>query len=85
MDLAGGVYPDPSVTALVPNLTPGGELSAWTEEQFITTIRTGVTPSGHEINKELMPLEEINKLTDDELKAIFAYLKTLPALPQNTK
>lgn len=85
MDLAGGAFPDPSVTVLVPNLTPGGELSAWTEEQFITTIRTGVTPSGHEINKELMPLEEINQLTDDELKAIFAYLKTLPALPQNTE
>ncbi len=85
MDLAGGAYPDPSVTALVPNLTPGGELAGWTEEQFITTLRTGVTPSGHEINPELMPLEEAGQLTDDELKAIFLYLQSLPALEQGAE
>src|SRR6266542_2157578 len=29
------------------NLTPGGEVGFWSEEQFIATMRTGVTPGGH--------------------------------------
>lgn len=81
-DLAGGKYADPTFDILVPNLTPGGELGSWTEEQFIQTLRTGVTPSGHELKSNIMPLDEINNLTDDELKAIFLYLQSLPALEQ---
>ena len=83
-DLAGGPYPDPSIVYTVPNLTPGGELGFWTEEQFIQTLRTGVAPSGHVLNKEIMPLDEIKNLTDDELTAIWLYLQSLPALPQRT-
>jgi mono/diheme cytochrome c family protein len=81
-ELAGGSYPDPAVTAPVPNLTPGGELGAWTEAQFITTMRTGVTPFGYQINRKLMPVEEVGALTDDELKAIWLYLTSLPRMLQ---
>lgn len=81
-ELAGGSYPDPAVTAPVPNLTPGGELGAWTEAQFVTTMRTGVTPFGYQINRKLMPVEEVGALTDDELKAIWLYLTSLPKLQQ---
>lgn len=84
-DLAGGPYPDPSVVYTVPNLTPGGDLGSWTAEGFIQTIRTGVTPSGRGLNSNLMPLGEINNLTDDELRAIWLYLQSLPALPQRTE
>jgi len=76
-ELAGGSYPDPAVTQPVPNLTPGGELGAWTEEQFITIMRTGGA-----LNPKLMPVKEIGKLSDDELKAIFMYLHSLPAMEQ---
>jgi len=76
-ELAGGSYPDPAVTLPVPNLTPGGELGAWTEEQFITIMRTGGA-----LNPKLMPVKEVGKLTDDELKAIFMYLQSLPAMEQ---
>lgn len=76
-ELAGGSYPDPAVTQPVPNLTPGGELGAWTEEQFIQVMRTGGA-----LNPELMPVKEIGKLTDDELKAIFMYLHSLPTMEQ---
>lgn len=79
-ELAGGSYPDPAVTMPVPNLTPGGELSAWTEEQFITIMRTGGA-----LNPELMPVKEIGKLNDDELKAVFMYLQSLPAMKQAVK
>ncbi|MBL7944172.1 MAG: c-type cytochrome [Flavobacteriales bacterium] len=82
MELAGGPYPDPSVTYTVPNLTPGGNLNTWTEEQFIQTIRTQMTPDGRGLNPSLMPFEEVNRLSDDELKAIWLYLRSLPSLEQ---
>ena len=84
-ELAGGPFPDPSVTILSPNLTPGGELAAWSAEDFIAAMRTGVTPSGHELNPEYMPWKEISIATDDELNAIFLYLQSLPKLEQETK
>ncbi|MGZ9223126.1 MAG: c-type cytochrome, partial [Anaerolineales bacterium] len=84
-ELAGGPFPDPSVTKISPNLTPGGELSAWSEDDFFTAIRSGVTPSGHQLNPDLMPIKEVGNLTDDELKAIWLYLQSLPKLPQYTE
>ena len=66
---------------LAPNLTPGGELRAWSEEQFITTLRTGVTPNGNQL-KSVMPWKYFGQMTDDELKAVWMYLQSLPALPQ---
>jgi mono/diheme cytochrome c family protein len=66
---------------LTPNLTPGGELRFWSEEDFITTMRTGVTPSGHQL-KDVMPWKYFGQMTDDELKAVWMYLQSLPALPQ---
>ena len=63
------------------NLTRGGEVGFWTEEQFITTLRTGVTPGGHQLN-DFMPWEYFGEMTDDELKAVWMYLQSLPALPQ---
>ena len=47
-------------------------------------MRTGVTPEGRGLNSNVMPLDEINNLTDDELTAIWLYLQSLPALPQRT-
>lgn len=77
-ELAGGSYPDPAVTQPVPNLTRGGELASWKEAQFIQTVRTGITPSGHTINAELMPVKQIGSLTDAELRAMWMYLQSLP-------
>ncbi len=66
---------------LAPNLTLGGELAHWSEEDFIETLRTGVTPSGHQL-KEVMPWKYFGQMTDDELKAVWLYLQSLPPLPQ---
>ena len=63
------------------NLTPGGEAGHWTEEQFITTMHTGMKPDGHPL-KEFMPWKYFGQMTDDELKAVWMYLQSLPALPQ---
>jgi mono/diheme cytochrome c family protein len=84
-NLNGGPFPDPTITLISPNLTPGGELAFWTEDDFINTIRTGVKPSGHGLNPKLMPWEEYRNLHDYELQAIWLYLQSLPKLPQYTE
>lgn len=79
-NLAGGeVGPD---DPFAPNLTPGGELVGWTEEDFFTLIRTGVHPSGRKIDP-LMPWQSFRNMTDTELRAIWVYLQGLPALQTN--
>jgi mono/diheme cytochrome c family protein len=77
--LSGGKSPDPSAIN-APNLTPGGELIAWTEADFIKAIRTGVALSGHELDPKQMPWEHYKNFSDDELKAVWSYLQSLPKL-----
>jgi len=84
-ELAGGPFPDPTITKISPNLTPGGEPGFWTEEQFINTIRTGETPNGHQLDPELMPWKDYRQFYDDELKAVWLYLQSLPKLDQYTE
>lgn len=61
------------------NLTPGGELVGWTFEDFLTAMRTGVTPSGRQLDDQWMPYETLfGDMTDDEWEAIWLYLQTLP-------
>jgi mono/diheme cytochrome c family protein len=81
-NLAGGeVGPD---DPFAPNLTPGGELVGWAEEDFFTLIRTGVHPSGRTIDP-VMPWQSFKNMTDTELRAIWVYLQGLPALQTNEK
>lgn len=84
-EMNGGPFPNPMETKISPNLTPGGELAFWTEEQFINTMRTGTTPSGYELDPVFMPWKDYGKMYDDELKAIFLYLQSIPSLPQYTE
>jgi mono/diheme cytochrome c family protein len=60
------------------NLTPGGELAGWTQQDFMRTLRTGVTPAGKELNAVDMPWKSIGQMTDAELTAIWLYLQSLP-------
>jgi mono/diheme cytochrome c family protein len=62
------------------NLTPHKEngLGAWTEQQFIETLRTGRhLGRGREILPP-MPWTAYKNVTDPDIKAIFAYLRSLP-------
>jgi mono/diheme cytochrome c family protein len=49
----------------------------WTLEGFVSTMRTGIDPSGHHLGKA-MPWEPIGKMDDEELAAMYAYLAALP-------
>jgi len=79
--LNGNKFPDPTKNIITPNLTPGGDLQTWTEEDFINTIRTGVTPHGHQLTDD-MPWKDFRNMTDDELKAIWTYLQSIPPMDQ---
>ncbi len=64
------------------NLTPDKEtgLGKWTEQTFVDTIRSGrVMGKGRPILPP-MPYEAMRNSTDDDLKAIFAYLATIPVI-----
>ena len=77
--LSGGKSADPSAIN-APNLTPGGELVAWEEADFIKAIREGEAKSGHKLDPAQMPWEHYKFFSDDELKALWAYLQSLPKL-----
>jgi mono/diheme cytochrome c family protein len=49
----------------------------WKLAEFIATMRTGVDPNGHELNKE-MPWQPIGRMSDEELGAVYEYLTHLP-------
>ena len=64
------------------NLTPDKEtgLVNWTEEQFIQTLRTGKRLGIGRPILPPMPWTMIGSATDEDLKSIFAYLQSLPAV-----
>jgi mono/diheme cytochrome c family protein len=52
-------------------------VKGWKLEEFITTMRTGVDPNGHELGKQ-MPWRPIGRMGDEELAAVYQYLTHLP-------
>jgi mono/diheme cytochrome c family protein len=53
-------------------------VKGWKVDEFIVALRTGVDPYGHRIDSSVMPWRAIGKMDDEELAAIYAYLKRLP-------
>jgi mono/diheme cytochrome c family protein len=59
------------------NLTPTG-IGTWTEADFFRAFREGKRPGNTVINP-FMPWKTMGGMTDGELRAIYLYLKTVPA------
>ena len=63
---------------LTPEINTG--MGIWTEDMFLKAMRTGKhMGAGREILPP-MPWQSLGSLTDDDLKAVFAYLKSIPAI-----
>jgi mono/diheme cytochrome c family protein len=84
--LAGGLRhrskANPTVEFVTPNLTPDratGRISNWTEEIFVARFRTGKGPTGSP-----MPWESFSRMTDDDLRAIDRYLRSVPPVHNDT-
>jgi len=79
--LAGMAKPPKGFPANPANLTPDPEtgIGRWSEEDFVKAIRTGVRPDGSRIHP-FMPWRENARMSDDDLRAIYRYLRTLPPI-----
>ena len=62
-----------------PNITRGGDLATWSQDDFATAVRTGITPGGRPLSTE-MPWRSYAEMTDDEIAALWAHLQSMPAL-----
>ena len=81
-NLSGGkVAADPNMP-LVANLTPHETgLRGWTEADFIRALREGKRKDGTAI-LTAMPWKAYGQMNDVELKALWAYLQTVPPMPK---
>jgi hypothetical protein len=63
-------------TFVVPDIRPiaGGAMSALTQRDFVALFRA----KGRVVNRSPMPWAAFSRMSDMELKAIYAYLSTLP-------
>jgi mono/diheme cytochrome c family protein len=78
--LSGGkVAGDPNMP-IVANITPHETgLKGWTEADFFRALREGKRKDGTDI-KPQMPWQAYGQMNDVELKALWAYLQTVPAV-----
>jgi hypothetical protein len=81
--LSGGRTFGPFVA---PNLTPdaSGKPAGLTFAEFVTVMRTGQTPDNPPgVLLQVMPWPAFGKMTDNDLAAIYQYLRAIPSLPDN--
>ena len=78
---AGTSTPPKGFPANPSNLTPDPEtgIGRWSESDFIQTMRTGVNPEGERLHP-FMPWPEMKRMSDEELRALYLYLRTVPAI-----
>ena len=73
---------DPSRFFVTPNLTPDpktGHITSWTEEQFLARVRAGRLIEGSH-----MPWPLFARMSDDDIRAVYRYLRTLPPVENET-
>jgi mono/diheme cytochrome c family protein len=81
----GGVFEaeeKPGYVFVTPNLTPDsttGRIARWTEDEFVARFRTGRT-----IKESPMPWGPLRKMSDEDLRSIYRYLRTLPPVRNAT-
>jgi len=82
-ELAGGppIEIPGAFVAVAPNLTPDTEtgLGGWTDAEIATAIREGKRPDGSLIGPP-MPFQLYRSISDRDVAAIVAYLRSLPAV-----
>ena len=80
MELAGRLVEDiEPFTAYAPNITPAGRVRDWTDTEFARAIREGIRPDGTVIGFP-MPFAMYRGLSDEDVMAMVAFLRTLPAI-----
>ena len=82
---AGGkLQGDPNMP-VVANLTPHETgVRSWSEGDFLRAMHEGTRPDGTKIS-EKMPWRVYGRMSDTELKAVWAFLRTLPPVPKGRR
>jgi mono/diheme cytochrome c family protein len=79
--LSGGPAPDGKGT--VPNITPDKEtgIGDWSEDEIASALSTGFTPDFDSLGGSMTAVQQnLARLPPDDIKAIAAYLKSLPPI-----
>ncbi len=82
LKLGGGLaLRTPFGTFYVPNISPDPKdgIGGWSEVQFVTAMVKGTSPSGEHLFPAF-PYTSYQRITFDDLRDLFAFLKTLPAV-----
>jgi mono/diheme cytochrome c family protein len=85
MTLAGGrVFEERGFRAVAPNITQDREtgIGAWTDGEIAAALRDGHRPDGSMIGPP-MPVESYRGISDRDLAALVAWLRTIPAVRNN--
>lgn len=74
------VFNSGAMWVVSPNITAGANSStgAYGSADWVRTLRHGVKPDGRPVM--VMPSEDYNRLSDDDVAAIVAYVASLPAV-----
>jgi mono/diheme cytochrome c family protein len=80
---AGSDDPPAAFPVRPPNLTPDTAtgIGAWSEADFLRTLRTGRTPTGRVLDP-FMPWQQLGRMREDDLRALYRYLRTVPPIRQ---
>lgn len=82
----GNVYVDKALGTLwIPNLTPDPEtgLGKWKDDEILRALRDGVAADGHFL-VPLMPCFSYQHVSDEDARAVVAYLRSVPPYKQPT-
>ena len=73
-------FAGPWGVSFAANLTPDENtgLGIWTEETFVKAMRTGKHMGASRPILPPMPWQNVGQLTDGDLKAVYAYLRSIP-------
>jgi mono/diheme cytochrome c family protein len=80
--LGGGLaLGSPFGTFYIPNISsdPKDGIGGWSEAQFVTAMVKGTSPTGEHLFPAF-PYTSYQRMSFDDLRDLFAYLKTLPAV-----
>ena len=79
-------FASPAGTVFTRNLTPDKEtgLGDWTVEEFIATMKTGRERGKGRPVLPPMPVQNLKALSDSDIRALFAYLQSIPAIKNRT-
>jgi cytochrome c553 len=75
--LSGGRVAGPPGLPPAANLTPSGAIAAWSEDDLRRAMREGRRPDGSALN-EFMPWRNYSAMTDEEVRALWLYLRSVP-------